>query len=73
MSKFAPIAAPRDWNDESKRAVATYASIAAPGYALNVEDVDHGDYRPYSRTQQPHHVRRDERILFRTRVESPVL
>lgn len=44
-----PIAAPRDWNDASKSIVATYASDAAPGYALNVEDVDSGTYRPYSR------------------------
>lgn len=46
---FAPVAAPRDWNDESRTTVATYASITQPGYALHVEDVDHGGYHPYSR------------------------
>ena len=45
----APIPAPRDWNDESRVAVATYASITQPGYALHVESVDHGGYHPYSR------------------------
>lgn len=41
---------PRDWNDESRTIVATYASMTAPGYALNVEPVDSATYRPYSRT-----------------------
>lgn len=50
MSAHAPIAAPRDWNDESRGIVATYESTAQPGYALNVEPVDHADYRPYFRT-----------------------
>lgn len=45
-----PIAAPRDLNDESRTIAATYASTTAPGYALNVEDVDSATYRPYSRT-----------------------
>lgn len=48
-SVAAPIAAPRDWNDEARVTVATYASTAQPGYALNVESVDRGSYRPYSR------------------------
>lgn len=46
----APIPAPRDWNDEAKVAVATYASATAPGYALNVEPVDMSGYNPYFRT-----------------------
>lgn len=50
MAKAAPIAAPRDWNDESARTVATYASEVAPGYALNAELVDQSGYRPYFRT-----------------------
>ena len=66
-----PIAAPRDWNDEAARIVATYASDVAPGYALNVEPVDHADYRPYSRVGTSHIG--GERLAFRTRVESPVL
>lgn len=44
-----PIPAPRDYNDEAARAVATYKSDAEPGYALHVESVDSGNYRPYSR------------------------
>lgn len=44
-----PVSAPRDWNDEAARTVATYASTTAPGYALNVEAVDHASYRPYHR------------------------
>lgn len=50
VAEDSPIAAPRDWNDESRTIVATYASTTAPGYALNVEDVDSATYRPYSRT-----------------------
>jgi hypothetical protein len=49
MAKPSPVPAPRDWNDEAARAVATYASSTFPGYALNVEPVDHSGYRPYSR------------------------
>ncbi len=45
-----PIPAPRDWNDESRTIVATYASPIAPGYHLNVEPVDQGDYSPYFRS-----------------------
>lgn len=45
-----PIPAPRDWNDESRAVVATYKSDTGPGYALNVESVDHGNYRPYFRS-----------------------
>jgi hypothetical protein len=44
-----PIPAPRDWNDESRVAVATYESTAHPGYAIHGEDVDMGGYNPYSR------------------------
>ncbi len=46
---MSPIPAPRDWNDEAAVAVATYKSECEPGYALHVENVDHGSYRPYSR------------------------
>lgn len=45
-----PVPTPRDWNDESRAIVATYASDAAPGHALSVENVDHPSYRPYFRT-----------------------
>ncbi len=45
----APIAAPRDWNDTARAAVAMYKSDTQPGYALNVEDVDRSGYNPYSR------------------------
>lgn len=43
-TKFAPIAAPRDWNDEVRAIVATYKSYTGPGYALNVESVDMDGY-----------------------------
>lgn len=56
MAKAAPIPAPRDWNDESARAVATYASDAAPGYGLNVEPVDSGTYSPYFRSTSRRNV-----------------
>lgn len=49
-TKPAPIAAPRDWNDESRRVVSTFKSDCEPGHALNVENVDHPSYRPYSRS-----------------------
>lgn len=51
-----PIPAPRDWNDESKAAVATYASDTAQGYALNVEPVDQGNYSPYFRSSARRNV-----------------
>lgn len=50
MARPAPVPAQRDWNDEFAAIAATYASTAQPGYALNVEPVDHADYRPYSRS-----------------------
>jgi len=56
MAKAAPIAAPRDWNDESARTVATYASEVAPGYALNAEPVDSGTYSPYFRSTSRRNV-----------------
>lgn len=52
-----PVSAPRDWNDEAARAVATYASPYGAGYALNVEPTDHGDYNPYSRTGKAQAIR----------------
>lgn len=46
---LAPVAALRDWNDESRRVAATYSSDVAPGFHVNVEDVDNPSYLPYSR------------------------
>lgn len=50
MARPAPLPAQRDWNDEFAAIAATYASTTQPGYALNVESVDHGNYRPYFRS-----------------------
>lgn len=49
MPPFAPVPAPRDYNDVSRGIVATYYSECTPGYALNVQDVDSANYSPYSR------------------------
>lgn len=56
MAKAAPIPAPRDWNDEAARTVATYASTAQPGYALHGEPVDQGGYSPYFRSSSRRNV-----------------
>lgn len=52
----APIAAPKDWNDEARAIVATYASDTTQGYALNVEPVDSAAYRPYFRSTSRRNV-----------------